>query len=248
MTTGLPFVIVPVLSSATTCMRAVSSSAADVLKRMPFFAPSPLPTMMATGVASPSAQGQETTSTEMARLSAKPNSLPTNSHIMNVSTAAAITDGTKTALTLSATLAIGAFVAAASPTILIICESVVSLPTRVARTVRKPLSFIVAALTRSPALLSTGMLSPVSADSFTAEVPSVTMPSTAKLCPGRTVKKSPTRTSSAGMVTSLPSRSTVAVLGVSSIRLLSASVVCPLLMDSSSLPRVISVTIIAALS
>ena len=38
--------------------------------KMPFFAPRPLPTMMATGVARPSAHGQLMTSTEMPRASA----------------------------------------------------------------------------------------------------------------------------------------------------------------------------------
>ncbi len=74
VTFGSPDVIVPVLSRATISMRPVSSSDAAVLKSMPFFAPSPLPTMMATGVASPSAHGQEMTSTEMPRASAKPTS------------------------------------------------------------------------------------------------------------------------------------------------------------------------------
>ena len=72
MTCGSPAVMVPVLSSATMSTRPVSSSDAAVLNRMPFFAPSPLPTMMATGVASPSAQGQLMTSTEMPRARAKP--------------------------------------------------------------------------------------------------------------------------------------------------------------------------------
>jgi len=70
VTFGSPEVMVPVLSSATIWMRPVSSSEAAVLKRMPFFAPRPLPTMIATGVARPSAHGQLMTSTEMPRASA----------------------------------------------------------------------------------------------------------------------------------------------------------------------------------
>ena len=62
--------MVPVLSSATMRVRPASSNAAAVLNRMPFFAPNPLPTIIATGVASPSAQGQLMTSTEMPRASA----------------------------------------------------------------------------------------------------------------------------------------------------------------------------------
>ena len=112
--------MVPVLSSAATLIFPISSSAAAVLKRMPCLAPTPLPTMMATGVASPRAQGQLTTSTEMPRASAKPAVLPSSSQIAVVSTATPITAGTKTPDTLSAIRAIGALVAAASPTMRII--------------------------------------------------------------------------------------------------------------------------------
>ena len=70
VTFGSPLVMVPVLSNATIWVRPAASSEAAVLNRMPFLAPRPLPTMMATGVASPSAQGQLMTSTEMPRASA----------------------------------------------------------------------------------------------------------------------------------------------------------------------------------
>ena len=53
-----------------------ASSETAVLNRMPCFAPMPLPTIIATGVASPSAQGQLITSTDMPRASAKPTLLP----------------------------------------------------------------------------------------------------------------------------------------------------------------------------
>ena len=77
----------------------------------------PLPTMMATGVASPSAQGQLMTSTEIALARAKPTVCPARSHTISVTMAMAITAGTNTPDTRSATLAMGAFVAAASLTI-----------------------------------------------------------------------------------------------------------------------------------
>ena len=95
-------------------------------------APIPFPTIMATGVASPRAQGQLMTRTEIPLASAYPNSFPVSSQTMVVITAILITAGTKTPETLSAIFAIGAFVAAASLTILIIWERVVSSPTRVA--------------------------------------------------------------------------------------------------------------------
>ena len=62
-----------------------------------------------------------------------------------------ITAGTKIPETLSATFAMGALVAAASLTIRMIWESVVSSPTRVASQRIKPDWLMVAAETRSPA-------------------------------------------------------------------------------------------------
>ena len=157
-----------------------------------------------------------------------------------------MTAGTNTPDTLSAILAIGAFVAAASLTIWMICESVVSSPTRVARYLRKPDWFTVAAETDAPGALSAGMLSPVSAASLTALVPASTTPSTGMRSPGRTTNTSPVCTCSTGTVTSAPSRSTVAVFGASSMRLRSASVVLPFERASSVLPTVMSVRIMAA--
>ena len=138
VTFGSPFVIVPVLSSATICVRPAASSDTAVLKRMPFFAPTPLPTMIATGVASPSAQGQLMTRTEMPRARANPTSRPRRSQTTVVTAAIAMTVGTKMPETLSAIFAIGALVAAASETMRMICESVVSSPTRVASQRRNP--------------------------------------------------------------------------------------------------------------
>ena len=171
---------------------------------------------------------------------------PTANHITPVITAKVITTGTNTPDTLSAIWAIGAFVATAFSTISIICCNVVSLPTRTALHVSAPFWFSVAALTRSPACLSTGRLSPVRADSSTALSPSSTSPSTGILSPGLTIKVSPVVTSCAGIVISAPSLITCAVFGARSIRLLIALVVLPLLYDSSILPTVINVRIMAA--
>ena len=67
VTVGSPRVMVPVLSRATMSTLPASSRETAVLNSTPFLAPMPLPTMMATGVARPSAQGQLITSTEMPR-------------------------------------------------------------------------------------------------------------------------------------------------------------------------------------
>ena len=157
-----------------------------------------------------------------------------------------MTTGTNTPDTLSAIFAIGAFVAAASLTIFIICDNVVSSPTLVASHLINPDWFIVAADTISPTSLSTGMLSPVSADSFTALPPSVITPSTGILSPGLTTKISPFFTRFTATVFSSPSFTITAVLGARSISPLSASVVFPLECASSIFPTVISVRIIAA--
>ena len=150
--------------------------------------------------------------------------------------------------TRSAIFAMGAFVAAASLTIWMIWDKVVSRPTLVARARMYPLWLMVAAEIASPSALSTGMLSPVSADSSSAEFPSMITPSTGTLSPGRTTNTSPIFTCSTGISCSAPSRRTVAVLGASFISPFSASVVRPLDMASSIFPIVISVTIIAAAS
>ena len=116
----MPCVIVPVLSRAATLILPVSSSDTAVLNSMPLRAPTPLPTIIATGVASPSAHGQLITSTDIARAVAVPIGAPIISQIINVTTAIEITVGTNIPETLSAIFAIGAFVAAASLTIFII--------------------------------------------------------------------------------------------------------------------------------
>ena len=118
VTSGLPFVNVPVLSNTTKSTRPISSSDCAVLNRIPLLAPLPLPTMIATGVASPSAHGQLMTSTLMARASAKLTPSPIAKYHTNpVNAAAAMTAGTNTADTRSAIFDISAFEPAAVCTI-----------------------------------------------------------------------------------------------------------------------------------
>ena len=105
---------------------------------------------------------------------------------------------------------------------------------------------MVAPMTLSPACFSTGMLSPVNADSSTEEKPSITMPSTGTDSPAFTTSVSPACTSSTGTVNSCPSRSTVAVLGARFINLVMASEVLPFARASSVFPNVISVRIMPA--
>ena len=178
--------MVPVLSRTIISALPVCSSEADVLNKMPFFAATPLPTMMATGVARPNAQGQLTTRTDIALVSEYPAEAPVNIQTANTINAITITAGTNTPDTLSAILAIGALELEASLTILIICASVVSSPTLTARQLIYPERLIVPADTLSPATLSTGTDSPVRADSSTAQSPSIITPSTGMAPPGLT--------------------------------------------------------------
>ena len=213
---------------------------------MPFLAPTPLPTMMATGVARPNAQGQLITNTDTALAIEYPRLCPTSIHTIKVTNAIPITTGTNSPDTLSAILAIGALVAAASLTIRMIPARVVSSPTLSAWQTIYPEVLIVAADTLSPTCFSTGMLSPVRTDSLTALSPSITIPSTGILSPGLTINRSPTPTSSIGTVFSPPSSIITAVFGASFIRAFKASVVLPFDLASRVFPTVIRVSMVAA--
>ena len=134
--------MVPVLSSTTTSRLWVSSSASPVLINRPAPAPFPVPTIIATGVASPSAHGQDTTKTAIADDKANVTVLPHKSHTIAVTNEMHITMGTKIPAILSASLAIGALLADALSTISRILEKAVSSPTFFASTLMVPLTFI----------------------------------------------------------------------------------------------------------
>ena len=203
----------------------------------PFAAPRPVPTMMAVGVARPSAQGQLMTRMEMAWLRAVAKSAEMAIHATKATAAMAMTTGTKTPAILSAMRSMGALELVASSTRRMMPARVVSSPTAVASTAIQPRPLTVAAVTRSPTPFSTGTGSPVMADSSMEAVPSSTTPSTGTDSPARTMTRSPARTSSVGTLTSASSRTTVAVLGARSMRAAMASQVLPLARASKYLPR-----------
>ena len=74
--TGSPFVRVPVLSNTIALSDWTAWSDLLLLKSMPRCAPSPMPAVIAVGVASPSAQGQAMMRTVMNRVRANPNGWP----------------------------------------------------------------------------------------------------------------------------------------------------------------------------
>ena len=165
---------------------------------------------------------------------------PTTNHTTKATIATAITMGTKTPATWSASRWIGALVPCAASTSRTICASAVSLPTASVRTIAEPAPFTVPPISRSPGCFSTGSGSPVSMASSTAVVPSRIVPSTGIVSPGRTITRSPTTTSSTGISRSCPSRCTRAVLGLSARSCWMAADVCPLARASSSRPSRIS--------
>ena len=227
----------PVLSKTAAFTVWVISRISPLRIKIPFSAPSPVPTITAVGVASPKAQGQAITSTLVNTLSAKEISLPAISHAAAVITAIVITTGTNTPATLSAVFEMGAFLFCASSTNLIIFARAVSLPILVTVTYITPLIFMLPPVTRLPSVFSIGRLSPVSIDSSALLSPFIILPSSGMLSPGFTITVSPTATSFVGTVISLPSRSTRAVSGDKRISFSTADAVLRLLCSSSCLPR-----------
>ena len=105
---------------------------------------------------------------------------------------------------------------------------------------------MVAEAALSPSAFSTGILSPVRADSSTVPPPLSTVPSTGIRPPCRTITVSPTRMSSVGTVSSCPSRRTTAEVGARASSAVIAPVVLPLERSSRYLPTVTSAKIMPA--
>ena len=245
VTAGFPFVRVPVLSSAIFLTLHAVSSASASLTSMPSFAPRPMPTIIAVGVASPNAHGQAITSTDTNARSAIESGSPTISQIAPETMAIAPTMGIKTPLILSASLSIGSFAPCASLTRRIMPESIVSSPTCTAFTVIAELMLRLPPVTLSPSSLSIGILSPVSIDSSTLVAPETIVPSTGMFSPGRTITTSPGRSSSMRTRRSTPFLSiTDASSGARFMSALSASPVLPFARASKYLPSITRVIMV----
>ena len=244
VTSGRPSVTVPVLSRTTVSIFLAVSMLSASLISMPFSAPFPMPTIMAVGVASPSAHGHAIISTVTIARSpcVTPFSPSRTAHRMNERRAIPIMTGTKTAAILSTSFWTGALLPCASWTIAIIFDRRVSVPTLSARNLKLPFWFIVPAKTFESFRFATGTGSPLSMLSSTYELPSVTVPSTATLSPGFTAMMSPGLTAPTGIsIYSIgqlfPLDITVTVLGCSPISFFIASDVFPLAFSSISLPK-----------
>ena len=104
-------------------------------------------------------------------------------------------------------------------------------------------------MTRASLSLLTGMDSPVTMDSSTAEWPSSTTPSSGTLSPGRTRNLSPTATASSATSSSLPSSLTRrAVVGARLSSALMAPEVASRARSSSTWPIATSTVIMLAAS
>ena len=247
---GRPWVTVPVLSSATVRTPASRCNASPLRKSTPISAARPVPTMIEVGVASPIAQGQAMISTDTPATSASVSagSGPITSHTATVSAATAMTAGTNHSVIRSTSPWIGSLAPCASSTMRMICASVVSAPTRVARNCRLPAPATVPPVSASPGPLATGTGSPVIMLSSTRAVPSVTSPSTGIRSPGRTRTISPGVMASISTSCGVPSRITRAVRDRRPISRSIAAPVRPLARASSQRPSRISTTITAAAS
>ncbi len=178
-----------------------SSSACASLIRMPYFAATPVPAMIAAGVASPSAHGQAITSTATAWITAVSKGAPAHhSQVSSVASATTSTTGTNTAATWSTSRWIGALAACASSTSRMMRDSTVSLPTAVTCSTTRPSPLIEPPVSLSPGSRGTGSGSPVSIDSSTCVWPSSSVPSTGKRSPGLTTMRSPTKHLSNGHI------------------------------------------------
>ena len=233
---GWPEVRVPVLSKATTATLCASSRASASLIRMPWRAATPVPAMIAAGVARPRAQGQAITSTATALINACSRLAPASSQPPRVSRAISSTAGTNTALTRSTSFWIGALAAWASSTRRMIRASTVSPPNAVVRTISRPSPLIAPPVTRSPGALATGRLSPLISASSAWLWPSSTSPSTGKRSPGRTTTRSSRRRAAIATSSSRPSTRRVARSGRSASRARMAALVWRLARLSRYLP------------
>src|SRR5699024_2311501 len=116
------------------------------------------PTIIAVGVARPSAHGHAIIKMEITIVKAKSPVSPPKYQAEPEIIASTITIGTKYPEIISAILAIDAFEPCASSTNLIICDKAVSFPTLVALYRIVPFLLILAPITLSPAFFSTGIL------------------------------------------------------------------------------------------
>ncbi|COV02716.1 Uncharacterised protein [Mycobacterium tuberculosis] len=138
LTASCPTVNVPVLSNTTVSMLRMVSSARYPLIKIPSCAPRPEATIMAVGVASPSAHGHAITNTPSVTENARSAPAPLTSQAAPASPAMTKTTGTNTPAMWSARRWARAFCVWACSTRRTIAANWVSAPTAVASMTRRP--------------------------------------------------------------------------------------------------------------
>ena len=234
--TGRPWVSVPVLSNRITRPAASCSSAPPPLITTPTRAARDRPDMIAIGAASSSGQGVATTSTATARTGSELSA--------QAAPATAIVSGTNKVANRSATLTNGADVACACATRRTTPSYVDPSAVAVATNSTGWPVLMPPLRTSSPAVLSFGLASPVSADSSsTAEHSS--RPSTGTISPAPTSSRSPGLTSPTAISTTTSPTRRRAVRGALSTSRLNSRRARAAARASSSCPLA-SITVITA--
>ena len=251
----MPSVKVPVLSKTIVSIWFNFSNASPDFIRIPNSAPLPVPTIIAVGVASPNEQGQAIISIDIKIVNTNSNEFwftdTTLYFIKNHQSKAAkiaikITVGTNIKDTLSASLAIGAFVICASSTSFAIFDIRVSPSVAFTITFNAPSLFILPLYTLSFSAFSTGILSPVIMASSIVECPSIITPSTGIFSPGFINTVSPFDTSSIPISITSPFLIILAFFAWKFTNFFIAAEALPLLKVSKYFPNITKAIIIAA--
>ena len=251
----MPSVKVPVLSKTIVSIWFNFSKASPDFIKIPNSAPLPVPTIIAVGVASPNEQGHAIISIDIKIVNTNSNGFwftdTTLYFIKNHQSKAAkmamkITVGTNIKETLSASLAIGAFVICASSTSFAIFDISVSPSVAFTVTFNAPSLFILPLYTLSFSDFSTGILSPVIIASSIVECPSIITPSTGIFSPGFIKTVSPFDTSSIPISIISPFLIILAFLAWKFTNFFIAAEALPLLKVSKYFPNITKAIIIAA--
>ena len=197
-------------------MFRAASRAARWRIRRPFLAASVVEIAVTSGIASPSACGQATTSTVTTRSKINSADSPSAHHVIHVARAASIAMIVRRKAALSASICVLDLLVCASSTSFMMPASAVSSPTFVALIVSAPVVLIVPPITSLATVFFTAFDSPVSIASFISDEPLTTTPSTGTFAPGRTRRISPTlRSLTATVLVSPPSTTSSASSGSS---------------------------------
>ncbi len=171
-------------------------------------------TATTSGIASPRAWGQAIIMTVTERSTANPTPLPNRDQATKVITPAVTATTTSSMAARSARSWVRERLSCAFLTTSITWLRYVSLPVRRISTTSEPSLLTEPPMTSSPALLATGIDSPVSRDSSTCDEPSRTSPSAGTFSPGLTRTRLPTPSSLTFTSLVPPSTTTWAMAGM----------------------------------